>query len=354
MPARCVTEASSPARVLVFGGTGFIGSACVAALRRAGHDVIAVSRSSTELKCDLCNDSEEALKAALTGIDVVVNTVGVKRATAAQSWEAAHVHSVQRLLAAMSSADVRCLVHVTVAGLCSSHTDPYSATKLASENIVRSCAAAPGSRLEAIILQPSVVWGPGDDFSRNLAGGILHAPVFPTPVPAGSIAIVHVDDVAAAVVAATVELLDGSQGPHGDENGTHGSVRSYDVCGPEALTFAELVSRTAKALDLQCVALPIPAMLMVPVAHAVECLMADPPITSAQLGLLRRGVTGELAQTRQLLKASAPRKYTVGGCREACQNVQPLFGVSIRPLLRLEPVLALFVVVFGCWWVWVM
>lgn len=70
--------------------------------------------------------------------------------------------------------------------------------------------------------------------------------------------------------------------------------------------------------------------------------------------LLRRGVTGELAQTRKLLKASAPRKYTVDGCREAIQNAKPLFGLSIRPLLRLESVLALFAVLFACCWIWVM
>jgi uncharacterized protein YbjT (DUF2867 family) len=38
------------------------------------------------------------------------------------------------------------------------------------------------------------------------------------------------------------------------------AARSYDVCGPEVLLFAELFSRTAKALDSQCVALPIPAV----------------------------------------------------------------------------------------------
>ena len=48
-------------RVVVFGGTGFIGRACVEGLRAAGHKVVAASRSSSELRCDLCNDSAESL-----------------------------------------------------------------------------------------------------------------------------------------------------------------------------------------------------------------------------------------------------------------------------------------------------
>jgi nucleoside-diphosphate-sugar epimerase len=350
---RTRSSRSTPARVLVVGGTGFIGRACVAALRSVGHDVVSASRSSAELRCDLCRDSMESLRAALSGVDLVVNAVGVKRATHEQSWEAAHLQSVRRLLQAMGGAGVRCLVHVTVAGLSSAHTDPYSATKLASEEAVRTAAGC--SELQAYILRPAVVWGAGDDFSRNLAAGILHAPVFPTPTPAGALAVVHVEDVAAAVAAAAAELLGGAQRQRSPANadasdGMVRSVRAADVVGPEALPLSKLLSITARALGLGCVALPIPAVLMVPAAHVVERLMVDPPITSAQLGLLRRGVTGDLAQTRALLGGRGPRAYTAEGCAQAVDGLaKPLFGVSVRPLLRWESVVATLLAVLLGW-----
>ena len=73
---------------------------------------------------------------------------------------------------------------------------------------------------------------------------------------------------------------------------------------------------------------------MVPAAWLVERLMHEPPITSAQLGLLRRGVEGDLAQTHALL-GREPRPYTAKGCREAVHGLAtPLFGVSVRPVLN--------------------
>eukprot|EP01046_Picozoa_sp_COSAG06_P100382 COSAG06_NODE_46498_length_346_cov_0.967611_1_plen_60_part_10 len=59
---RTRSSRSTPARVLVVGGTGFIGRACVAALRSVGHDVVSASRASAELRCDLCRDSMESLR----------------------------------------------------------------------------------------------------------------------------------------------------------------------------------------------------------------------------------------------------------------------------------------------------
>ena len=206
-------------------------------------------------------------------------------------------------------------------------------------------------------------------FSRNLAAGILHAPLFPTPSPAGTLAVVHVADVAAAVVAAVKQLRAAPR---------HGAgCACTDVVGPAALSLPELQKITAEALGLSCVALPVPvrraickakpgpaqlarrsathtygpasgqAPLMVPAAALVEQLMADPPITRAQLGLLRRGVRGDLEQTRAML-AREPRPYTAEGVQAAVSGLaKPLFGVSVRPVLRAEVALAVLVLLIA-------
>jgi len=73
---------------------------------------------------------------------------------------------------------------------------------------------------------------------------------------------------------------------------------------------------------------------MVPAAAIVERVMSDPPITTAQLGLLRRGVTGNLEDTRELLGRD-PQPFTADACRISLAGLaKPLFGVSIRPPLR--------------------
>ena len=84
-----------------------------------------------------------------------------------------------------------------------------------------------------------------------------------------------------------------------------------------------------------------------PAAAAVETLMADPPITRAQLGLLRRGVLGNLDETCALL-AREPQPYTAEGVQAAVSGLaKPLFGVSVRPVLRAEVALAVLVLLIA-------
>ena len=130
------------------------------------------------------------------------------------------------------------MVHLSVAGLAAGQRDGYSATKLQGEAVAHAAAAAHG--IDVTIIRPGVVWGVVDDFSRNLAAGILHAPVFPTPYPAGAVAVVHVEDVATAVVRAATGIAGrGVAEPAG------AAVQTLDVVGPEALSLSELIHRTS-------------------------------------------------------------------------------------------------------------
>jgi hypothetical protein len=107
-----------------------------------------------------------------------VNCVGAKRQTTRQSWRAAHVDSVAHLVVALLAAGVPRLVHVSVAGLAEGQADPYSVSKLAGEATAEAGAAA---GLEVVVVRPGVVWGDGDDFSRNLAASVKVPPPSPSP-----------------------------------------------------------------------------------------------------------------------------------------------------------------------------
>ena len=352
--AKCSPSSSSATGgwVLLAGGTGFIGSQARAALERAGFRVKCASRrgggggiAGEDLRVDLRNVCLGAGAGAtnphlLAGCVCVVNCVGVKTARCDAAWEAAHVTTTRSLLRLIAAAGAACrgcgFVHVTVAGLSAADTDAYSRTKWASEQLVKEAAAA-GKIGGLAVVRPGVVWGDGDDFSRNLAASVRHLPFFPAPSGAGKVAVVHVTDVAAVIAASVVEVVASAAPRRAAGHGGGGaSVSTVDAVGPEALSLAELVRATSEAagLGFGTTTIPVPAALMAAVVvPALELVMADPPITAAQLTLLRRGVTGDAARCGAVLAAQGrvPKRYTAASVRACIAHAGPLFGMSLRP-----------------------
>eukprot|EP01052_Picozoa_sp_SAG31_P050786 SAG31_NODE_11753_length_1001_cov_0.995565_2_plen_163_part_00 len=150
-------------------------------------------------------------------------------------------------------------------------------TKLAGEMVALQ-AAAGSNGFAVTVVQPGIVFGKGDDFSKNLAAAVKHAPVFPLPWPSGPLAVVHVNDVAAAVMDEAI----GETWPR--QSGSR--VRVIEVVGPEVAGLDGLVQLTAKGLQLRCHTLPIPAMAMVPVVWMLEHLpLKDRETHDTMLGL---------------------------------------------------------------------
>jgi nucleoside-diphosphate-sugar epimerase/membrane protease YdiL (CAAX protease family) len=340
-------------RVALTGASGFIGRATMQALLQAGHEVVALSRGRRARVAaddprvswravDVTRGGPE-LTAALTGCDAVVNLVGVKRAEPGQSFAAAHVAAVQALLAAMAAAEVRRLVHVSVArpagdavsedvagasrssdtnfaGAAGSNAiqaegararamTPYLSTKLEGERVVMS------SGTDWTILRPGPVAGRGDDFVRNLAATLRHMAVF--PAPDGGHALLQpvlVEDVARAIAAAL------------EREAAIGRV--YDVVGPERLTLRAVVQRTAAAIGLPVRLLPCPARLLAPAVGVLERL-PDPLLTRAQLGLLTHGLVGDPAPLAADLGVST-RPLSPATIAALAEGIGPWLGVSLR------------------------
>lgn len=221
------TGAAGVGRVAVTGATGFIGSHVVDRLLRDGTaEVVALGRTPQRqarlshwdgarlrfVPADVLDRA--ALTEVLHGCDVVVHTAYGNRGEPAERW-AISVDGTAAVLEAAVKAGVRRLVHLssmsvydeTVASVIDEDTPPvpgapgdlsYAQQKLAAERIV---LASPGDRLEVVCLQPTVVYGPwGPVWTLR---PLRRMPADNACLPSGSgggCAVVHVHDVAGAVV----------------------------------------------------------------------------------------------------------------------------------------------------------
>jgi uncharacterized protein YbjT (DUF2867 family) len=240
-----------PQKVIVLGGTGFVGRSLVHALQAAGHSVDVLSRNR-ELQRELgvypdvrtlstnVYDSA-ALARRFAGADVVVNLVGVlqNNGFGGKDFERAHVALTETVIAAMKQAGVPRLLQMSSlrAGEGDSH---YLRSRGQAEAKVKA------SGLAWTIFQPSVIFGPGDGLFCRFAPLLKIAPVLPLARAGARFQPVYVKDVAQAFVRA-LERAD-SVG------------KTYPLVGPKTLTLAELVRWTAQILGVRRLVLPLPGV----------------------------------------------------------------------------------------------
>lgn len=236
----------------ILGGTGFVGGRLVARLARRGHEVTVPTRrpggagdlaalpTVRVVPADV--HQGPALARVLQGADAVVNLVGIlnERGRDGRGFQAAHTGLARTLVEACGTAGVRRLVQVSA--LNAGHpgaTSHYLRSKGEAEAVIRS------SGLDWTLLQPSVIFGPGDAFLNRFAGLLRLAPGFmPLPMAQARFAPVHVDDVAEAIARVLADA------------GTAG--QTYQLCGPETWTLGDIVALVARTLGLRRRIIPLP------------------------------------------------------------------------------------------------
>ena len=239
--------------VCVLGGTGFVGSVLVARLAAAVHWVRVPTRvldhgrhltvlPTVELAVVNVHDAR-ALGASLEGMDAVVNLIGILDEHAGARFARVHVELARRLIEEARIAGVPRLLHVSALG-----ADPERAPSRYLRSKGRAEALVRAAPLAATIFRPSVIFGPGDSLTNRFLGLLkLGAGLLPLARANAKFAPVHVDDVAAALMRALTDRT------------TIG--RTYELCGPDVLTLAEIVRATAAAAGAPCHILPLPDFL---------------------------------------------------------------------------------------------
>jgi NADH dehydrogenase len=222
--------------VTVFGGSGFIGRYVVRELARRGWRVrVAVRRPDLAGFLQPLGDVGQihavqanlrypaSIASALIGADAAINLVGIQSQRGRQNFEAVHVFGAREVARAAVTHGVGALIHGSGVGADSSSPSPYVASKGRGEEAVREIF--PG----AVILRPSVVFGPEDDFFNRFAVLARSLPALPL-FGGGETKIqpVYVGDVADA----TANALEGRAKPG----------ETYELGGPETMTLREIVA----------------------------------------------------------------------------------------------------------------
>lgn len=212
-------------RILVCGGSGFIGRHVVNLLALSGHDPVARSRHSMPVLDYAKATTPEAWLPHLAGIDAVVNAVGVLRDSASRPIDAMHTLAPVALFDACAAAGVRRVVQISALGVEGSATR-YASTKRAADEHLLALTAA--GRLQGSVVRPSVVFGAGGASSEMfLAMARLPALLLPRPVQQARVQPVAVRDLAEAVARLATQA---------------GPVGLTEIGGPLPLPLAALIA----------------------------------------------------------------------------------------------------------------
>lgn len=270
-------------KIAVTGGTGFIGRHLVRALLDAGHEVVVLARGTNSEKSLFKEDDKvemvEAsladgakLAAAIRGCDAVYHCVGINREKGEQTFLKVHVQGTNNLLSAFRQTGVKRLIMVSFLRAASRTDSPYHMTKWMSEEAVRE------SGLNYTIFKPGVVFGEGDGFVTNMKKTIQSLPFFGLPgLRATSVSPVYVGDFCQAMVAVL------------EDQETF--KKTYSYVGPEELTLAEIVDKVADSINIIPTKIPMPVFVHRIAALAMENLMPEPLLTSAQVTMLSESLS---------------------------------------------------------------
>ena len=273
------------AQVTVFGGGGFVGRHAVRALAKAGYRIrVAVRRPHLAPEVKVMGDvgqievvqanlrNPASVAAAVAGSDAVINLVGILYAAGRQTFSSVQAEGAATVAKAAAAAGVKRLVHVSAIGADAGSPSAYARSKAEGEAAVR--AAFPG----AVILRPSVVFGPEDEFFNRFAAMASVSPVLPL-IGGGETKFqpVFVGDVAKAIVAAS-----GRDDLAGE---------TFELGGPEVLSYRQVLEYVVKETGRARPLVPVPwplAALIGAVGDVQSALIALPPVlTSDQVKLLR-------------------------------------------------------------------
>lgn len=263
-------------RILLTGGTGFVGTALRRELKNEGHDVRLLVRTSSVHKVDPREGFEvlpgdvldtHACLRAVEGIDALVHLVGIRREQPndGMTYEAMHTEATYSIVDAASRTGVPRVIFMSSLGARPDSPSRYHKTKFEAEEIVRK------SGMRWTIFRPSIIFAPGDEFHALMAE-LVHRHIVPIidggksllqPVAMHNV----VRPMARSVVMPEVQ----------------GKV--VEVGGPDRMTFMEIMTAIARHYGVWPNTVPLPSLVAKPLVKFAQGL-PNFPLTYEELLLL--------------------------------------------------------------------
>ncbi len=272
-------SSNGPMTVAVVGATGYVGSSVVPHLAQAGHHVIAISRDGRRQPEWAANVDARAadvstgrgLDAALDGADGVVHLVAIPRESKGLRFEEINVRGTQRVVAAAEAAGVKRFVHLSAMGVIDDPKLAYLGSKWRGEAAVRA------SKLDWVVLRPSLMFGPGDGFFNIVKTTLRYWSPGIVAIPGKGDA--RFQPLAAADLAIAVErsLTDGPR---------TGSV--YELGGPDWWTYREIVDEVMRVTGMKRLKLGMPIPLISALTSVTDRFMPIFPVSHDQISSLQR------------------------------------------------------------------
>ncbi len=284
-------------KVFVTGGSGFTGQRVVDRLVRAGHDVVALARSTPA-----------ATSLAALGVTPIVGDLGDPESLdEAFRWAAAEALAnvaslgfghAPAIIAAAADAGIERAVFVSTTAIFTSLAPSSTRTRLDAERQVQS------SGMDWTIVRPTMIYGaPGDRNMSRLLPALRRSPVFPLPGGGGQLQQpVHVEDVADAVVATL--------------SSPSASCRIYAIAGPEPLPFRRIVKEAADAVGRSPRLVSMPLGPVIGALRIYERLTRHPRLKAEQVERLAEDKAFDISDAVRDLGYD-PRPFSEGIRAEA-------------------------------------
>ena len=307
--------------VTIYGGSGFVGRYVARRMAKDGWRVrVAVRRPNDamfvrpygvpgQVEPVACNIRDDAsVRAVMVGADVVINCVGILNGSGKNSFDAVQAQGAARIARIAAEMGVSRMVQISAIGADAGSDSAYARTKAEGEAAV--LAAFP----TAVILRPSVIFGPEDEFFNRFAAMSRLGPILPVVGAKTRFQPVYVDDVAqAAVLAAEGKAAPGI----------------YELGGPDVASFGDLMKSMLAVIRRRRLVLNIPFFVARIMGGAFDVLQA------VTLGLFNNGVL-TLDQVRNLARDNVVSEGAKGF---ADLGIEPTSMASVLPeyLWRYRP-----------------
>jgi len=237
----------------VIGGSGFLGRYIVKRLAAAGHIVRVAVRDPAAasflkpmgrvgqivpLYANITSDG--TLARAIEGADIAVNLVGILAERKSGEFFQLQAEGAGRIARLAAASGVRHLVHMSAIGADADSPAKYAQSKAKGETLVAEHFPL------AVILRPSLVFGPEDGFFNRFASLALISPVMPVISGSSRFQPVYVGDVADAAMAAITRP---------DAQG-----KIFELGGPKIMTFREILGWILAQIGRNRPLVPMPAV----------------------------------------------------------------------------------------------